>query len=55
MPNAAAMAVGAGLVAVVDVRVLLPVTGAAGVAPAVALTLPGLRRPRPHASIAGEA
>ncbi|MFF3455947.1 MFS transporter [Streptomyces sp. NPDC002730] len=54
VPNAVALAVGAGLVTVVDVRVLLPVIGAAGVALAVALTLLGLR-PGPHASIAGGA
>ncbi|MFF3287710.1 MFS transporter [Streptomyces sp. NPDC003023] len=37
VPNAVALALGAGLVAVVDVRVLLPVAGAAGVAGAALL------------------
>ncbi|MFI1399715.1 MFS transporter [Streptomyces sp. NPDC020681] len=41
VPNAVALAVGAGLVAVVDVRVLLPAIGVAGVA--TALLLRGVR------------
>ncbi|RST18720.1 MFS transporter [Streptomyces sp. WAC05374] len=41
VPNALALALGAALVAVVDVRVLLPLLAAAGLVPAVAL----LRRP----------
>ncbi|MFI8291155.1 MFS transporter [Streptomyces sp. NPDC085614] len=53
VPNALALALGAGLVAVLDVRVLLPVVGAAGLAGAGVLAAPpwaGFRRgrkPRP--------
>ncbi|MFF8828826.1 MFS transporter [Streptomyces sp. NPDC015131] len=39
VPNALALALGAGLVAVVDVRVLLPLVGAAGLLTALALAL----------------
>ncbi len=45
VPNAVALALGAGLVALVDVQVLLPLTGAAGL-PAPVLLLAG-RRGRP--------
>ncbi|MFE7777550.1 MFS transporter [Streptomyces sp. NPDC057445] len=45
-PNAVALALGAGLVAVVDVRTLLPVVGALGVAVAVWLTAVGRARER---------
>ncbi|MFJ8666024.1 hypothetical protein [Streptomyces sp. NPDC093600] len=41
VPNAAALAVGAGLIAVVDIRTLLPVLGALGLAGAVTLAAPG--------------
>lgn len=55
VPNAVALAVGAGLVAVVDVRVLLPVVGVAGLAGAAALAFtPGARGtlvPRGRASV----
>ncbi|GAA2807570.1 MFS transporter [Streptomyces showdoensis] len=55
VPNAVALAVGAGLVAVVDVRVLLPVVGVAGLAGAAALAFaPGARGtlvPRERASV----
>ncbi|MFC4889843.1 hypothetical protein [Streptomyces beijiangensis] len=37
MPNALALAAGAGLVAVVDLRVLLPAAGAAGLLAALLL------------------
>ncbi|MET9623595.1 MFS transporter [Streptomyces sp. NPDC006464] len=53
VPNALALALGAGLVAVLDVRVLLPVVGAAGLAGAGALAAPlragsrSGRKPRP--------
>ncbi|MER8045133.1 MFS transporter [Streptomyces sp. NPDC094032] len=45
VPNALALAAGAGLVAVLDVRVLLPVVGLAGLAGATALAVaPGARK-----------
>ncbi|WNI34272.1 MFS transporter [Streptomyces sp. ITFR-6] len=50
-PNAVALALGAGLVAVVDVRVLLPLVGAVALAAAVALVTG--RRGRPTSAPAG--
>ncbi|HEY9372942.1 MFS transporter [Streptomyces sp.] len=44
VPNAVALALGAGLVAVLDVRVLLPVLAVAGAAGALALTAATARR-----------
>lgn len=41
VPNAVALALGAGLVALVDVRVLLPLVGAAGLLTAVLLVRAG--------------
>ncbi|MFD0428721.1 hypothetical protein ACFQ60_14875 [Streptomyces zhihengii] len=41
LPNAVTLAVGAGLVAVVDVRLLLPVTGLLGLVVAVLLARRG--------------
>ncbi|WP_407706464.1 MFS transporter [Streptomyces scopuliridis] len=52
VPNALALALGAGLIALADPAVLLPVTGAAGLLTALALAAPGhtrkrIPRPRP--------
>ncbi|MFD0072631.1 MFS transporter [Streptomyces sp. NPDC127166] len=49
-PNALAIALGAGLVAVMDVRVLLPVAAVAGAIWALALAAPSRRRAAPAAS-----
>ncbi|MEV4973015.1 MFS transporter [Streptomyces scopuliridis] len=56
VPNALALALGAGLIALADPSVLLPVTGAAGLLTALALAAPGparkrLPRPRPPDSV----
>ncbi|WP_406115733.1 MFS transporter [Streptomyces sp. NBC_01014] len=47
VPNAVALALGAGLVAVVDVRVLLAVASVSGLAVALALARTGVRTARP--------
>ncbi|MFB7449501.1 MFS transporter [Streptomyces sp. NPDC056194] len=49
-PNALAIALGAGLVAVMDVRVLLPVAAVAGAIWALTLAAPSRRRAAPAAS-----
>ncbi|MGW5777156.1 MFS transporter [Streptomyces sp. NPDC003863] len=49
-PNALAIALGAGLVAVMDVRVLLPVAAVAGAIWALALAAPSRRRAAPVSS-----
>ncbi|MFC9391618.1 MFS transporter [Streptomyces sp. NPDC057027] len=49
-PNALAIALGAGLVAVMDVRVLLPVAAVAGAIWALTLAVPSRRRAAPAAS-----
>ncbi|MBT2443398.1 MFS transporter [Streptomyces sp. ISL-36] len=46
VPNALALAAGAGLVAVLDIRVLLPLAGAAGLVGAAALAMRGADRTR---------
>ncbi|MET9435362.1 MFS transporter [Streptomyces sp. NPDC006551] len=59
VPNAAALAVGAGLIAVVDIRILLPALGVLGLAGAVTLaakgtTGSGARSPAPAGPARGD-
>ncbi|MEU3182660.1 MFS transporter [Streptomyces sp. NPDC006923] len=49
-PNAVALALGAGLIAFVDLTVLLPVAGVTGLLTALALAATGRRRSRPAAA-----